>query len=123
MVFHSSLTQEDVQNLERIQKTSLKVIFGNEYESYESALQKSGLETLHARRETRCLEFAKRCIKHPVHSRLFPLNEFPLSDAPSNAVRNPEKFSVNFAKTSIYKKSAIPYCQRLLNSETTKKST
>ena len=52
VVFHSSLTQEDVQNLERIQKTSLKVIFGDEYESYESALQKSGLETLHARQET-----------------------------------------------------------------------
>ena len=122
VVFHSSLAQEDVQNLERIQKTSLKVIFGDEYESYESALQKSGLETLHSRRETRCLEFAKRCIKHPVHSRLFPLNEFHQSDAPSNAVRNPEKFLVNFAKTGVYKKSAIPYCQRLLNSEKIKKS-
>ena len=35
--FHSSLTQDQTDKLERIQKTCLKVILGDEYEDYESA--------------------------------------------------------------------------------------
>ena len=30
-------------------------------------------------------------------------------------VRNRESFEVNFARTESYRKSAIPYCQRILN--------
>ena len=110
VVFHSSLTQENIQDLERVQKTSLKVILGDQYQDYPSALAKCGLETLYSRRESRCLNFALRCVKHPVNSRLFPLNQ-----APSNNLRQTEKYQVNFAKTGTYLKSAIPYCQRLLN--------
>ena len=73
VVFHSSLTQENIQDLERVQKTSLKVILGDQYKDYPSALAKCGLETLYSRRESRCLNFALRCVKHPVNSRLFPL--------------------------------------------------
>ena len=32
-------------------------------------------------------------------------------------LRNPEKFSVNFAHTENYRNSAVPYCQRLLNND------
>ena len=31
------------------------------------------------------------------------------------SIRSREKYNVNFAYTSIYKNSPIPYCQRLLN--------
>ena len=86
------------------------IIIGDEYESYPSALESCGLETLHARRESRCLNFALKCVKHPVNSRLFPLNE-----APVNNLRKTEKFVVNFARTSAYQNSAIPHCQKLLN--------
>ena len=110
VVFHSRLSQEDIQDLERVQKTSLKVILGDQYLDYPSALAKCGLETLFFRRESRCLDFALRCVKHPVNSRLFPLNQVPAND-----LRQTEKFEVNFAKTGTYQDSAIPYCQRLLN--------
>ena len=36
--FHSSLTDEQSRKLEGIQRTSLKVILGDEYESYNTAL-------------------------------------------------------------------------------------
>ena len=56
VVFHSSLTVENTASLERIQKTSLKVILGENYVSYEAALEMTGLDSLFDRREKRCLE-------------------------------------------------------------------
>ena len=108
--FHSSLTVEQSGKLERIQKTCLKVILGDLYEDYESALELLGLTTLSKRREKRCLDFTLPCLKNNRTQRLFPRN--PSQD---DRIRLSEPYLVNFAKTSTYKKSAIPYCQRLLN--------
>ena len=113
VVWHSSLTKEDANILERVQKTSLRIILGESYVSYQSALEICNLKTLSERRDDRCLTFAKKCLKHEVNSRLFPLNAYchDLHDKPK------EKFIVNFAKTGALQKSAIPYLQRRLNSE------
>ena len=110
VVFHSSLTLENVQDLERIKKTALRVILKDAYEDYQSALLLCGLGTLHARRESRCLDFALKCVDHPRNARFFPLQHVP----PYELMKT-EKFVVNFAKGSIYKKSAIPQLQRMLN--------
>ena len=110
--FHSSLTQEQIRKLEGIQKTCLKVILGDRYESYHSALETLGLESLEERRKQRCLNFALKCLKHRRNHRLFPEKE----NNNNHDIRTYEKFKVNFARTSMYQNSAIPYCQRLLNS-------
>ena len=81
--------------------------------SYEAALEMTGLQTLHDRREKRCLDFASKCLKHPVNKRMFPLNKNLEADRMD--VRNREKFEVNFARTEKYRMSAIPFCQRKLN--------
>ena len=107
VVWHSRLTQEQSASLERVQKTCMKVILGEMYISYESALEMSGLETLEARRTQRCLKFAKKCLRNPRHSGMFPLNQHGRK----------EKYVVNFARTEIYKRSSVPYMQRLLNAE------
>ena len=73
----------------------------------------TGLQTLHERREERCLNFSLKCIKHSENSRFFPLNPSIENDMD---VRERENFHVNFARTEDYKQSAIPHCQRLLNS-------
>ena len=111
--FHSSLTVEQATDIERIQKTSLKIILGDSFVSYEAALEMTGLQTLHDRREKRCLDFASKCLKHPVNKRMFPLNKNLEADRMD--VRNREKFEVNFAHTEKYRMSAIPFCQRKLN--------
>ena len=110
VVYHSSLTIEQSNKLERVQKTCLKVILGDNYVSYEAALEMSGLESLFIRRTRRCLNFSLGCLKYSKTSKLFPLNQNQ-----EKSVRNHEKFHVNFAKTSKYQHSAIPYCQKLLN--------
>ena len=116
VVFHSSLTQEDNRKLEQIQKTCLRVILGELYVDYPSALALCNLRTLAERREKRCLDFSLKCTKHPKNSRLFPVNP-----SYNNRVRGSEPYQVNFASTETYKKSAIPHCQRLLNQNEMKK--
>ena len=74
VAFHSRLTQEQSAKLERIQKTCLKVILGEMYINYDSALEMCGLQSLFSRREKRCLDFAIKCSKHTRNQRLFPLN-------------------------------------------------
>ena len=111
VVWHSSLTVELVNTLERVQKICLKVILGESYVSYSAALEMCNLKTLYERREERCLSFALECLKHPLHRRLFPLN-YSNKD---NKHCSRENFLVNFGRTTAYKDSAIPYLQRRLN--------
>ena len=111
VAFHSSLTIQESDKLEKIQKTSLKVILGEMFIDYPSALEMCNLQTLSARSQARCLDFAVKCVKHPRNSRLFSFNQ----KTSIHYVRDKEVFHVNFAKTEDYKKSAIPFCQRLLN--------
>ena len=85
--WHSALTKEQSDDIERVQRTALKVILGTEYTDYESSLKKCGLVTLHSRREKRCLTFGLRSLKHPKLKSMFPLNH-PLQ---SNTIRKRNK--------------------------------
>ena len=111
--FHSSLTQEQSTEIERIQKTCLRLILGDNFVSYAATLEMAGLDSLCERREKGCLEFELRCLKHPTNKSIFPLK--PNLNQPGMKVRNREVIQVNHARTETYKKSAVPYCQRLLN--------
>ena len=62
-VWNSSLTGDDVVALERVQKTVLHVVMGEEYSSYNSALKVTGLKKLSERRKRLHLILQKRPIK------------------------------------------------------------
>ena len=104
------LTIENEQDLERVQKTALKIIYRNSYESYENALKISNLKTLKDRRKDLCLTFAKRCLKNETTKDLFPLN-----NQRNDGKHTHEKFKVYHANTSRLQKSPIIYMQHLLN--------
>ena len=109
-VWHYSLSQQDQENLERVQKVACRVILKAHYTTYLDALDVLGLETLVARRNQLCVNFAKKCIKHPKVADMFPLNM-----AKDHNTRAREIFYVQPAKTSRLKNSAIPQMQRALN--------
>ena len=111
VLWHSTLTVEQSQAIERGQKTCLKILLGSEYTSYADALDYTGLELLSKRRETRCLQFGLKCLVHPLHHRMFPAN--PQLDKNSR-IRQQDHFVVNKARTESYRTSAIPYIQRKL---------
>ena len=50
-VWHSSLTEENRQDLERVQKAALKVILKKDYLNYEDALKLTNLPSLDERRQ------------------------------------------------------------------------
>ena len=67
--WNGSLLVKDDKELERIQKTAVKIILGNTYIGYENAL--NTLKIPNKRREKICLKFAKRLGKSTTYSGWF----------------------------------------------------
>ena len=64
VVWGSSLTQENIEDLERTQKTLAKLVLRDNYVKYELALKRLNLETLAKRRKELALGFAKSSIEN-----------------------------------------------------------
>ena len=109
-IWHSSLTVEDSEDIERLQKCDLKVILKHNYSTYEEALETLMLAKLSDRRVKLCQKFARNCAKNPLTSDLFPKAN---KDRPKT--RKQEEYVVTFANTERLKQSAVPFLQRLLN--------
>ena len=116
VVWHSSLTEKNRADLERVQKSAMKIILKGSYRNYQEALEMLKLESLDNRRTRLCLKFAKNCLKHEKMKMLFPL----ANQNHHMKRRLTEKFKVHYAKTERYRKSAIPYMQKLLNDDAKK---
>ena len=112
-VWHSSLTEADSNDIERVQKAAVRLIMGNKYQGYKGALQYMSLDSLKERREKMALNFAKKSLKLDKFSELFPFN----NAKHLMKKRNPEKYAVANANTERYRKSTIPFLQRLLNDD------
>ena len=63
VVCHSSLTEENVLDLERVQKAPIRLILGEKYENYEDELLRATLEPLKELSEKLCKTFAIKCMK------------------------------------------------------------
>ena len=62
-VFQSMLTQQNKDDIERLQKVVLKIILEDEYKSYDHACKIMGVETLENRGIQLSLSFALKCCK------------------------------------------------------------
>ena len=111
VVWHSLLTEENRADLERVQKSALRIILGSQYKGYRNALEKLDLPTLEERRKSLCLKFALNCINNEKSMTRFELNE----KTHEMKTRNSEVIKVQFAKTERLKNSPIIYMQKLVN--------
>ena len=109
-LWHSSLTENNRKDIERLQKSAMKVIFRNEYQGYERSLKILKMESLNERRDNKSLKFAKKSLKQEKVFDMFPKNK-----QSKFIFRSHEKFVVNRANTWRYQKSAIPFLQKKLN--------
>ena len=66
-VWHSTLTLKNRRDLERVQKTAIKIILNNQQNSYKKSLTKLEMETLPERREILSLNFAIKCLKNEAY--------------------------------------------------------
>ena len=71
------------------------------------------METLDERRETLCLNFAKRCLKNEKARKMFPMNY----KEHAMKTRNNDLYKVQHANTERFKNSALIYMQNLLNED------
>ena len=117
-VWHSGLSLQNKNDLERVQKVAFKLILKEKYKSYIDSLLLLDIETLKERREFLCLSFARKClgIKHMKH--LFPPND----GTHIMETRIHEHFEIFKANTSRLQNSPIIYMQTLLNAEVRRKS-
>ena len=67
-VWHSSLTEENSNDLERVQKSAVRIMLGNSYSGYKKSLNILQIDSLRDRREQLCLNFAQKCIKNPTRT-------------------------------------------------------
>ena len=118
VVWHSSLSAENREDIERVQKNAFRIILKNKYTHYKEALDTLNLESLEERRKRLSLKFAIKSKTNPVISNLFQKKE----KVHEMKLRKTEIFNVNIANTERYKNSAVPYMQRLLNQNEKEKS-
>ena len=117
VVWSSSLTQDNKDDLERTQKTFTKLVLKEKYKNYEDSLRILNLDSLEIRRNDLHLKFAQSGIKNDKLNDLFPLND----KNHKMQTRNNEKYEVMFANTNRLKNSSIITMQNMLNNNEMKK--
>ena len=118
VVWSSSISDENSNDLERTQKVFAKLVLKNKYKDYETSLGLLNLETLYERRKQLYSSFANKCIKNGKLKQHFPENEKNQIET-----RQQEKYKIEHANTNRMKNSSIIYMQHLLNEEYKKKET
>ena len=109
-VFHSGLTSEQKNSLERIQRRVCKIILGSNFMSYSHACQVCNLSTLEERRLVLCIKFAKSLAIHPAcQNWLPPKKEIRIS------LRQTPTYHNFKCKTNRFKNSPLPYLINLIN--------
>jgi hypothetical protein len=101
-VWHHSLTKRQTDSLEHIQKRALKIVSPNN--EYKDALKMFNIESLHERREEKCIKFFKDICNpnHKLHFMLPPKNTI-------QNLRSKRTFQLPKVKTKRLKHSPIFY--------------
>ena len=110
--WNSGITQAEVLDIERVQKSFLHIALGHEYLDYQSALRISNLETLSLRRLKLCKKFAEKASKHPKHSKWFVMTKPGL-----NTRSDKQTYKMPICRLARTSKGPIPYLTNLLNTK------
>ena len=107
--YHSLLTSEQSDALERIQRRAVKTIFGYEY-SYNTILSHQNIKKLSARREELLRKFAVKASRNEKFT-----HWFPLAEETGHNTRTKKKYKEFMPKTERMKRSPIYTMRRILN--------
>ena len=111
VVWHSSLTRKNTNDLERVQKVAVRIILGKYYNNYNDGISKLKIEKVEKRRENMCLKFAENCLKNSKLTNIFPRRK----NLHMMRKRTKTTFNIKMIKNKRFKKSAVPYMTKLLN--------
>ena len=90
-VWHSSLTLENFQDLQCVQKNALRIILQEKYLSYSIALDRTGIPFLFWRRAQLCLKFVLKMKKLEIYSQSMMFHQTWKQDSEkSTRLQHPE---------------------------------
>ena len=107
-VWHSGLTKLQSAQIERVQKTAVHIILGEDYTNYDVACTSLGVKQLECRRERLCIKFAKKDLKSQ-------RTMFTETKKTANTRAKLPKVKEIACRTNRFRNSALPYLTRLLN--------
>ena len=104
VVWSSSLTVGEQNDLERVQNVALRLILGQNHVNFENALYLANLETLKTRRVQPSKRFAYKCTQNELLCDMFPLSEHNVTPDILKSILLQNRLAI----------SAIPTMQRQL---------
>lgn len=108
-LYNFAISQKLSLLIEKVQKSCVYIMLGKHATSnYAQNLSMLNLEPLDERRMKLCNNFAKKTIKHTVHSKMFTLSK-------RTETRSKPKVIIPSAKTRRYDSSSIPSLARIIN--------
>ena len=112
-VWTPGLTQNQIHQIERVQKTAIHIILGDQYSSYKEGLKQLKIDTLGERRQIICKKFTLKATQHEKFSSWFK-KQNPTHDNRTRSIKN--KYKCVNTRTNKFKKSPIPYFTEIANS-------
>ena len=113
-LWHFSISKKLSKSIEKVQRTCVIIILGQlATADYYCNLALLDLEPLSDRRDTLCKRFARKTVKHPVHSTMFT---FVSDKTTRRTAKSSRKVVVPAARTVRYDRSAVPNLARIINS-------
>ena len=109
-VWHSGLTKQQSAEIERVQKTALRIILGEDFTNYEVACTLFGVEPLEYRRVQLCLNFAKKDLRSE-------RTMFSKTEKLVNTRNKQVKVKEFNCRTRRYERNSLPYLSKLLNKD------
>ncbi|XP_078594556.1 uncharacterized protein LOC144872371 [Branchiostoma floridae x Branchiostoma japonicum] len=110
-VWHPGLTNTQTQRIEKVQRRAVRIILGSDI-AYSEACTLLRLPSLHERRSSLTLNFAKSLLSSELYRHFLPDMRGNIS---SRSTRSSTKLNLQRCRTERYRNSAIPHMTRLLN--------
>ena len=111
-LWSTSITTNQIYDIERIQKRICRIILRDQYISYEHALETLGINRMSERHEQLLLSFAKSLLASSRHRDFLP----PLrSEISSRRLRYSHHLDTPMCRTARYRSSTMPSAIRVLN--------
>jgi hypothetical protein len=111
----SMLTQQERQDIDRVAKVGLRIIYGEAYCGFENTLKVASILRPTVQLSRMTAKFAAKSAKHPKFSQWF--QPAPVSAVNTRSNKNTQVFASVPTRTDRYKKSPIPYITELLNAK------
>ena len=105
-------TKYIISDLDRVLRTGLRIILGQEFISFEKCIFESKLKYLQQTGDQIVKKFVRKTAKHGKFSKWFPVQQDPRIKTRS---KSRTKYNPVMARTTAYKRSAIPTLTTVAN--------